>query len=129
MSACKKDNSTEHDLMNKLWVLGYIQNTQIDETINYPGSIEKITLVFTDSLNVIEFRGICNDGTGTYSYSSDSEELSVHGLKTTLIACTDFEWEGYTIRNLNDAYRFKINGNSLAIFSKGDYNLYFSLSP
>jgi hypothetical protein len=73
---------------------------------------------------------ICNyrlhGGAGTYSLSSNSGEIKFTNLGTTLIGCKYAEWEGYTIQNLYVAFRYKINGSSLEIYSNGAYNLYFA---
>jgi hypothetical protein len=79
-------------------------------------------------LNIVSFSGICNGGEGTYSYSSINGTIKITNLGTTLIDCKYAEWEGYTIQNLYTAFRYKINGNSLEIYSNGAYNLYFTLN-
>ncbi len=126
ISGCKKESPKQPSLLNTHWVLSYIQDTKSSAVTNYPADQpNKITIDFTNSSNVISFTGICNTGTGKYSFSS-SGTLEISDLATTKIACTDVEWEGYTVQNLQEAYSYSINSNSLAIYSNGAYNLYFT---
>lgn len=124
---CKKENLKDTDLLKTKWTLNYIQNTQTNEIMHYPDDASrKISIVFTDSLNILSFSGVCNGGAGKYSYSSSTGEIKITDLRTTLIDCKYAEWEGYTAQNLESAIRYKINGNSLVIYSNGKYNLYFT---
>jgi heat shock protein HslJ len=124
-TGCKK--TADADLLKVKWVLSYIQDTKTNAIKNYPSdAARKISIDFTDSLNILSFSGICNGGAGTYSYSSNSGEIKFTNLGTTLIDCKYAEWEGYTIQNLYAAFRYKINGSSLEIYSNGTYNLYFT---
>ena len=124
-TGCKK--TADADLLKVKWVLSYIQDTKTNAIKNYPSdAARKISIDFTDSLNILSFSGICNGGAGTYSYSSNSGEIKFTNLGTTLIDCKYAEWEGYTILNLYAAFRYKINGSSLEIYSNGTYNLYFT---
>jgi len=124
---CKKANEKDADLLKVKWVLSYIQDTETNAIKNYPSdAARKISIDFTDSLNILSLSGICNVGAGTYSYSSNSGEIKFTNLGTTLIDCKYAEWEGYTIQNLYAAFRYKINGSSLEIYSNGAYNLYFT---
>jgi heat shock protein HslJ len=122
---CKKANEKDADLLKVKWVLSHIQDTKTNAITNYPGDpSRKISIVFTDSLNIILFNGICNGGWGIYSYSSSNGAIKITDLVTTLIYCG--EWEGYAIQNLDSASSYKINGSSLEIYSNGSYNLYFT---
>src|SRR5664280_1695185 len=124
-TGCKK--TADADLLKVKWVLSYIQDTKTNAIKNYPSdAARKISIDFTDSLNILSFSGICNGGAGTYSYSSNSGEIKFTNLGTTLIDCKYAEWEGYTIQNLYAAFRYKINGSSLEIYSNGTYNLYLT---
>jgi len=124
---CKKANDKDADLLKTKWILSYIQDTKTNTITNYPSdATRKISIVFTDSLNVLSFSGICNGGWGTYSYSASTAAIKITDLGTTLIGCKYAEWEGYTIQNLYAAFRYKINGSSLVIYSNGAYNLYFT---
>lgn len=122
---CKKANEKDADLLKVKWVLSHIQDTKTNAIMNYPGDASrKISIVFTDSLNIISFNGICNGGWGIYSYSASTGAIKITDLCTTLIYCG--EWEGYAIQNLDSASSYKINGSSLEIYSDGSYNLYFT---
>jgi heat shock protein HslJ len=124
---CKKANEKDADLLNSTWILSYIQDTKTDAITNYPKDApRRISIVFTDSLNILSFSGICNGGSGTYSYTASTGAIKITNLGTTLIACKDVEWEIYTTQNLNAAFSYKINGNNLVIYSNGTYNLYFT---
>ena len=124
---CRKSTMNVVDLLKVKWVLSHIQDTKTNEIKNYPGdAARKISIFFTDSLNVVSFSGVCNSGSGTYSYSLSSGEIMFTNLGTTLIDCKYAEWEGFTIQNLYAAFRYKINGSSLEIYSNGSYNLYFT---
>jgi heat shock protein HslJ len=123
-TGCKK--TADADLLKVKWVLSYIQDTKTNTITNYPiDATRKISIVFTDSLNVLSFSGICNGGWGTYSYSASTDAIKITDLATTLIGCKYAEWEEYTIQNLYTAFRYKINGSSLEIHSNGAYNLCF----
>jgi len=126
---CKKENSQtgQASLIKTQWILSYIQDSKTNAIINYPNDASRrISITFTDSLNFLSFSGICNGGLGTYSYSSVTDSIKIINLGLTKIACKYAEWESYTGDNLIDAYKYKINGNSLIIYSKGTYNLHFN---
>ena len=124
---CEKENLKDADLVNNIWELNSIQATQTNAMTEYPGDAsEKISIVFSDTSNVIGFNGVCNVGAGTYSLTNISGEIEISDLITTLIGCKYVEWETYTVQNLHNAFSYKINGNNLIIHSHGDYNLYFA---
>ena len=126
---CKKDSSQveQGSLSKTKWTLSYIQDTKTNETINYPNdATRKISITFSDSLNILSFSGVCNHGQGTYSFSSNTGSISVTDIFTTQIACKYYEWEIYTSNNLIASDRYKLDGTTLIIFSKGSYNLYFN---
>jgi heat shock protein HslJ len=123
---CKKTTVNDAALLKTKWTLSFIQDTKTNAITNYPGDApRRISIVFTDSLNVLAFSGICNGGAGTNSYSSNTGVIKITNFGTTLIACKDVEWEGYTTQSLNNAFSYKISGNNLVIYSSGSYNLYF----
>lgn len=125
-TGCKKEKNQDADLLNIRWILKSIQNTATNVSIDFPADASKnISIVFTDSLKTVLFNGLCNNGSGIYSYSPEKGEIRIENLKTTLIGCTYVSWETYTVQNLIDASRYNINGNLLGIYSKGDYNLFF----
>ena len=114
-------------LVKTQWVLSSIQDTRTKTITTYPiDATSKISIDFTDSLNLVRFHGICNGGRGIYSYSSITGSIQIFGLGSTYMACKYVEWEQYTIQNLHDAFSYKINGNNLVIYSSGKYNLYFT---
>jgi heat shock protein HslJ len=124
---CKKASVKDADLLKIKWILSYIQDTKTNTITNFPRDASgKISIVFTDSLNVISFSGICNGGSGTYSYSSSTGAITISNLLTTLIGCKYVEWETYTIQSLYKAFSYKINGDTMVIYSNGAYNLYFN---
>jgi heat shock protein HslJ len=124
---CKKDSLNDTDLLNTKWILSYIQDTKTQAITNYPSdATKKISIVFNDTSDIISFSGICNGGAGTYTYSSITGEIKVTDLGTTLIYCKYVEWETYTVQSLHYASSYKINGNNLAIYTGGAYNLYFT---
>jgi len=123
---CKKENAKNADLINTKWILSYIQDTKTNAITNYPSDApNRISIVFTDSLNIISFSGVCNGGAGTYSYSSSTDDIKIK-VGTTFIYCKDVEWESYTTQSLNNASSYKLSGNNLVIYSNGSYNLYFN---
>jgi heat shock protein HslJ len=123
---CKKENLKDADLLKTKWSLSYIRDAKTNAITNYPSdAARKISIVFTDSLDVISFSGICNGGAGTYSYASSTGMIKI-SVGTTLIYCKYVEWEEYATQNLNAAFSYKINGNNLVIYSNGVYNLYFT---
>jgi heat shock protein HslJ len=124
---CKKDSLNDTDLLKNSWILSYIQDTKTQAVTNYPNDAAKsISIEFTNSSNIIFFRGVCNVGSGTYTYSSITDEIKVTDLVTTEIYCKYYEWETYTVQNLYYASSYKIAGNDLVINSSGSYNLYFT---
>jgi len=123
--ACKKENPQD-TLVKTKWILSYIQDTRTNDTIHYPTDAgRKMSITFTDSLSIMYFTGVCNGGQGRYSYSSISKSISISDLATTQIGCKYQEWEGYVGGNLMDAYRYEVSGNTLVIYSRGKYELYF----
>jgi heat shock protein HslJ len=124
---CKKENLKDADLLKSKWVLFQIQDTKTNAMTHYPNeAAKKISIVFSDSSNSIVFSGVCNGGTGKYSCTSGNGEIKITDLFTTLIGCNYSEWETYTVQNLYYAFSYEINGTTLAIYSKGTYNLYFT---
>jgi len=124
---CKKENLNDTDLLKTTWILSYIQDTKTQAITNYPSDAAKtISIEFTNSSNIIFFRGVCNVGSGTYTYSSITDEIKVTDLITTEIYCKYYEWEIYTVQNLYYASSYKIVGNDLVIYSNGEYDLYFT---
>jgi heat shock protein HslJ len=124
---CKKDSLKDTDLLKTIWILSYIQDTKTQAITNYPtNEVKTISIEFSNTSNIIFFRGICNVGSGTYTYSSITGEIKVTDLITTEIYCKYYEWETYTLQSLYYASSYKINGNDLIIYSTGEYNLYFT---
>jgi heat shock protein HslJ len=124
--ACKKDNLKDDDLLNTKWILSYIQDTKTNAITHFPSDATKsISIVFNNSSDVLSFSGLCNNGSGTYTYSSITGVIKVTDLATTLIGCKYVEWETYTVQNLYYASSYKITGNNLVIYSDGAYDLYF----
>ncbi len=125
---CKKDNPPVADAAfgNNEWVLSYIQDVNSNLITYFPGdAAKKITIVFTDSLNIMTFSGICNSGSGTYTYSPANTTLVVTDIVTTKIACKYVVWEAYVVQNLYKTVSYQISGSNLTIYTNGDYNLHF----
>jgi heat shock protein HslJ len=127
-SGCKKDKEKrDQDLTKIKWSLEYLQNTGTKVRSYFPSAEpQKISIIFTDSLSTLLFSGICNNGSGTYTYSAATGELSIHDLKLTLILCNNVVWENYTAQNLLNARRYEIRNDSLTIFSSAGSDLHFS---
>ena len=126
---CEKENLRDADLTNKIWELNSIEATQTDVMTDFPSDAsENISIIFSDTSNIVGFNGICNSGAGTYTLTDSSGGIEISDVFTTLVGCKYGEWETYTIQNLLDAYSYEINGDDLIIYSHGDYNLYFSTS-
>lgn len=124
---CEKENHKDADLLKAKWILTYIQDTNTNVFTQYPSDAAKtISIEFSNTSDDISFWGICNRGSGTYTYSSVTGEIKVTDLITTLIGCKYVEWEAYTVQNLYYASNYKINGNDLVIYSNGEYNLYLT---
>ncbi len=125
--SCKKANEKDAGLLKVKWVLSYIKNTKTNAITNYPGEASrKISIVFSDTTNNIEFSGVCNEGRGTYSYSFNTGAIKITDLFTTQIGCQFGEWETYTLQSLSSSLNYKIDGNDLVIYTSGEYNLYFT---
>lgn len=126
-SGCKKTSHKDPELLNTTWILSYIQDTKTQTVTYYPGDATKrISIVFDESPEIVSFSGVCNNGSGKYTYSPITGGIKISDLGTTLIGCKYVEWETYTVQNLYYASRYKIDGNDLVIFSGGAYNLYFN---
>ena len=126
-NGCKKQNLKDDDLLNSKWILSSVQDTKTDAITHFPGDATKsIAIVFSNSSDLLSFTGLCNNGSGSYSYSSTTGEIKITNLATTLIWCKYVEWETYTVQNLNYATSFRITGNYLVIYSDGEYDLYFT---
>jgi heat shock protein HslJ len=124
---CNKTSVKDAALLKTKWTLSYLQDTKTNSITHYPSdAAREISIVFTDSLNIISFWGICNGGAGTYTYSPIPGAIKISSIASTQIACKYVEWEGYTTQNLTNAFSYKINGNNLVIYSNGAYNLYFT---
>lgn len=127
---CSKKNSQrsqDADLLNSTWVLSYIQSTSTNVIMTYPADApKKISIVFTRSDNKVSFSGVCNSGSGTFSFLQNTGGISIQSITTTKIGCQYVEWEAFTTQNLDNATSFRIDGNNLVIYSGGDYNLYFT---
>jgi heat shock protein HslJ len=124
---CKKDTIKDTDLLNTKWTLSYIQDTRTQTVTYYPGDATKrISIVFDNSPDVVSFTGVCNNGSGTCTFSPSAGEIKITDLGTTKIWCKYVEWETYTVQSLYYASRYKKNGNYLVIYSGGAYNLYFT---
>lgn len=124
---CKKDSLKDRELLNTSWILSYIQDTKTQAITYFPGDATKrISIVFDDSPDVVSFSGVCNNGSGTYTYSPITGEMNVIDLGTTKIWCKYVEWETYAVQNLHYASAFLVTDGNLAIYSNGTYNLYFT---
>jgi heat shock protein HslJ len=125
-SSCRKSIMNDSELIGTTWTLSAVYDTKTGNELTFPADASrKITVVFTDSLNMVAFTGICNAGTGTYSVLPDQQTLNVLNLGSTKIYCKYAEWETYTIQNLNSAFRYTIKGTTLTVYSTGDFNLTF----
>jgi len=127
-SHCKKDDkpATDADLTGTHWVLSRVQDINAGTVSYFPGdAIKNITIIFADSMGSLSFEGICNTGSGEYALS-DKYSLQVTNLVTTKIACKYVEWEGYVTYNLSNSVSYRIEGNTLTVFSKGDKTLIFT---
>jgi hypothetical protein len=75
---CRKTIEKDANLLKTKWILSYIQDTKTNAITDYPSdAARKISIVFTDSLNIVSFSGICNGGGGTYSYSSINGTIKI----------------------------------------------------
>jgi heat shock protein HslJ len=113
---CKKAAVNNADLLKVKWVLSDVQDTKTNAITKYANdAYSKISIEFTDSLNLVLFNGICNYGTGMYLYSSSTGAIQISDIIDSKIACKYDEWEGYTRQNLYTACNYKINGDNLVI--------------
>lgn len=127
--SCEKEDHPDGDLQKTKWELSYIQDTKTGVITQYPGDAAKIiSIEFTGTSDRLYFSGICNVGSGSYTYSSVTGEIKITELITTEIYCKYYEWEMYTLQNLYSAIYFKISNNSLIIYSAGANDLCFTKS-
>lgn len=128
-AGCKKEKQNEENestLVNTTWVLSHIEDTGTKAVTYFPGNASgKVSIVFSGTSDVITFTGICNSGTGKYTYSL-SGEIKITDLGLTKINCVYVEWEGYASLSLAGAHQYTVNANNLVIYSNGPYNLYFT---
>jgi heat shock protein HslJ len=134
--SCKKENHAieNKQILNITWYLTTIQNNRSSESIHYPDTLKYESITFTDSLNTLAISGICNGGSGKYSFSGN--KIDINSISTTEIYCKYYQWEEILIHNLDSAYEYKIEYTKvlnsakkaqLTIFSKGNYNLTFEI--
>jgi heat shock protein HslJ len=125
LTSCeRKENDTnggQQPLLKTEWILTSIQNTRTNDITIFPTNVKSESIIFTDSLNTLRVKGVCNGCTGTYSVKDAS--ISACGLMCTMIYCS--RWEDYLFSNLNSMFQYKINTNQLTIYSRGSYNLNF----
>lgn len=114
-------NTGQRPLLKTEWILSSIQNTKTNDLTNFPGNVKRESIIFTDSLNTLIVKGVCNGCAGTFSVIDTS--LSTTGLGCTKIYCS--KWEDYLFYNLDSMFQYKIIDNLLTIYSKGSYNLNF----
>ena len=123
---CKKEVELENSLFKSTWTLFSIQNTVTDSITAFPDDSErKISIVFTDSLNVLSFKGVCNSGSGTYSLTTIPHEIIISDIITTEIGCKYGEWESKVTQILNNAFNYSVYGNNLLIVSN-DRAMFFT---
>lgn len=129
LSGCKKDTKEPSAFLNTEWNLSYIQNISTKLTFNFPADADRrISLVFTDA-GVVVFTGVCNDGTGNFTYvpvDTYRSTLTVTDLSSTKVSCTHVDWEENTLESLGKAYKYEITGNSMTITTTGNFNLFFT---
>jgi len=124
---CQKENPEDYDLLNTKWILSFIQDTGTNAVTDFPDDAAKrISVFFDDKSDIVWFTGICNVGSGTYTFSPATGEIKINDLITTEVWCKYIEWEIYTGQNLLFASSYEIDGDSLVVFSNGEYNLYFT---
>ena len=121
---CEKDQYHLNSPINTRWTLTAIQNTSTNAISYYPETIDKESVVFYDSLNIIRIKGVCNGCAGNYSINSNIIKVNISGC--TQIFCNDVDWEGLLCGNLDSAYMYKMDSKQLTLYSKGKYNLIFS---
>jgi heat shock protein HslJ len=126
--SCRKEKeSAGSDLKNIKWSLAYVSSTSTNQKIFFPlPEPDRITIILSDSLNTLLFKGICNTGSGKYSLSAMNKELKISDLKLTLVSCANIIWESYAANGLTGAQSYDLKGDSLTIFSNSAYNLHFS---
>jgi heat shock protein HslJ len=125
-TGCKKENEPENGLFKTKWTLFSIQNTVTDSITAFPAESErKITLVFTDSLNILLFNGVCNNGSGTYSLTTIPHEITISDIITTEIGCKYGEWEGKVTQILHNAFNYSVYWPNLVIVSN-DRAMFFT---
>jgi heat shock protein HslJ len=125
LTSCeRKDNNTDTGqlpLLNTEWILTSIQNTKTNVVTIFPSNVRNESIIFTDSLNSLRVKGVCNGCAGTYLVIGAS--VSTSGLMCTMMYCS--KWENYLFYNLDSMFHYKINNNLLTIYSRGSYNLNF----
>jgi len=125
LTSCeRKENGTDTGqlpLLKTEWILSSIQDTKTNAVTIFPSNVKSESIIFTDSLNALIIKGVCNGCSGSYSIRDTS--ISTSGMSCTMIYCS--KWEDYLFYNLGGTFQYKINNNQLTIYSKGTYNLNF----
>jgi heat shock protein HslJ len=125
LASCeRKENNNDTGqlaLLKTEWILSSIQNTKTNVVTIFPSNVLYESIIFTDSLNSLRVRGVCNGCAGTYSVKDAS--VSTSGLMCTKIYCS--KWEDYLFYNLDSMFQYKIKNNLMTIYSRGSYNLNF----
>ncbi|HEX2974768.1 MAG TPA: META domain-containing protein [Bacteroidales bacterium] len=128
LQSCKKANeSGASGIINTSWRLEYLIRTTDKSKLDFPADEpNRITIAFSDSLNTLMFNGICNSGSGFYDIVQKNNQLTIRDIKITLIHCRNIIWESYAVENLEKAASFSVKDNVLIIYTRGEYDLYFS---
>lgn len=127
ISSCKKDRLSDVAITDITWELTHIRSTDKNKKTKFPDdSKNNIQLLFIADSNLLEFSGICNEGSGTFSLNPAAKEIEVQEFWTTEMLCASYhEWEEYVGRNITKAYKYKKSRKNLEIYTDGKYNLFF----
>ena len=125
---CNKKNTNTYTgtpvpLLKTKWILTSIQNTTTSLITNYPSNGPSEYIIFTDSLNILNIKGSCNNCFSYYSIGNNDSIVTKSGGISTLISCENIQWETDLLNSLGHMYKYKIYGNDLSIYSNGTYNL------
>lgn len=126
-SSCNKTDIQLGDLTEIDWELTHIRSTDNEKKTKFPKDAKRnISIRFIGSTDEVEFIGICNVGRGNYSFIPGKDEIEISDVFTTMMLCAEYnEWEDYVGNSLVEAYKLKLSGKKLTIYSHGNYDLFF----
>jgi putative lipoprotein len=113
----KKSTIQNSSFVNTTWLLTSINNVKID----YPADYKQNYIIFTTEAEGFKFSGFagCNNISGTYDVG-DHNEIGIKNIVSTKKSCSYSILENDFLNILNNAISYKIEDNTMSIYSKNN---------